>query len=340
MLLKYSGLLHLIVWSIYLGFATFYKTNNLGGEVAVRHTLIAGTINILLFYSYARLVVQQFLVKEKYWYYALGSILCLIIFFHLKLRVEGHFAPEFYDFISQNSKVNMRRMIGGTILITMFLSTIITYLENRIEMEQKAQAIIRQQSEAQLLYLKSQINPHFLFNSLNNIYALAVEKSDQTPKMILQLADLLRYSIYESRKEKVSLAAEVEQIQKYLGLFRMTKEEAPNIQLETQGTLQDRAIEPMILIPLVENCVKHGDFDSNPAAFAHLHLRVDEQGIHFQTTNSKNDANQQKDKTGGVGLQNIQQRLALKYPQRYDFVTQSTERQFEVHLHIYQSPQA
>ncbi|MEO1438294.1 MAG: sensor histidine kinase, partial [Bacteroidota bacterium] len=213
----------------------------------------------------------------------------------------------------------------------MMISFTFRLLENRIENEKRIQQQINQQQGAQLLYLKSQINPHFLFNALNNIYSLSVMKSDLTPKMILQLSNLLRYSIYEGQKDKVALADEVEQINKYLEMFKMTKETPPNVSFQVQGNFNGWTIEPMTLIPLIENGIKHGDFDSNPNAFLNIDLQIDHERLQFKTVNTTNPQNLQKDKVGGVGLVNIKTRLALRYPE-YQFETKDLGDRFEVLL--------
>ncbi|MEL6867869.1 MAG: histidine kinase [Bacteroidota bacterium] len=332
--MKNRVLLHIIAWSVYLLLTTFYKTNNLGLSIALQHSLLGGGINLILFYSFAQLGVRRYLVKKQWWAFALVLLVFFILFVAIKYRIEYRLIGEFYDFVANNSNIPVRRLIGAIVLSTLLFSTLLTTLESQMKWEEEARAIINQQNEAQLIYLKSQINPHFLFNSLNNIYSLAVEKSDQTPKMILQLSTLLRYSIYESQKEQVPLRAELNQIEKYLDLFITSQEEPPNIRLELKGEIDNWMIEPMILIPLVENCLKHGDFNTNPNAFVAISLLAEKDHLWFKTHNSKNDADQQKDKTGGVGLQNIQKRLALKYPERHQFEQKAGETDFEVNLKL------
>ncbi len=327
-------LLHSIGWVTYFVIVVFYKTNTLGFAIAFQHTLLAGSINVLLFYAYAHLIINKYLVSKKYIHFTIASLGIFAVFLSFKLFIEIPTFPEFYDLLEKNSLIKERRVASGALLIVMFLSATFTRLENRIKKEKVAQQIINTQNEAQLLYLKEQINPHFLFNSLNNIYSLAVVKSDQTSAMILKLSDLLRYSIYESQKEKVLIKKEAEQIEKYIDLFQMTREEPADIVFDIQGTLEEVRIEPMILIPLVENCVKHGDFNSNPFAQIRLRLETQKNCLSFKTINTKNDYNQQKDKEGGVGLENIRKRLVLKYPDTHSFDIKETSDLFEVSLTI------
>ncbi|WP_299241945.1 sensor histidine kinase [uncultured Aquimarina sp.] len=327
-------LTHSLVWTIYFILIVYYKSNNLNFWYALRHTLIAGVLNISLFYSFGYLAINKCLEYKKYLRFVVWGIGLLLFFYVLKIYLEVPYFKEFYELNPNNTPVKERRVVITTLFIVIILSTILTTLENRIKKERTAQAIIAKQNEAELLYLKAQINPHFLFNALNNIYSLAVVKSDQTPAMVLGLADLLRYSIYESLKEKVFLKDETAHIRKYLDLFSMTKEEQPNLQFVICGEIGIHKIEPMILIPLVENCVKHGDFDTNPDAFLKLKLTIKEHKIIFETTNTKIDSNQQKDKVGGVGIKNIKKRLALKYPESYELHCEENGNLFNVLLII------
>lgn len=201
------------------------------------------------------------------------------------------------------------------------MSTIYQILVNRYAAERKALAIINRQTEAELQFLRAQINPHFLFNTLNNIYSLAVVRSPKTADMVLKLSQLLRYVVYERKGDLVPVEKEVEHIRHFVELFQMRNEEPQDIEFTVSGELAGVKIEPMILIPIVENCFKHCDFDTNLKAFVKMSLTVGEGKLIFQTTNTKNDADQQKDRTGGVGLENIHRRLALQHPDDFQFET-------------------
>jgi LytS/YehU family sensor histidine kinase len=195
-------------------------------------------------------------------------------------------------------------------------------------------SIIIEQREAQLQALRAQINPHFLFNTLNNIYSLAVVKSDKTAEMVLKLSNLLRYVIYDGKAEQVELKREIAHIQQFIELFQMRSQEPLNIEFNTSGTFNSVKIEPMILIPIVENCFKHCDFDSNEQAFVCIYLQLINGELHFKTVNSKDDRNQQKDRVGGVGLENIRKRLDLKYREKYALRIHNETDKFVVELDL------
>lgn len=152
--------------------------------------------------------------------------------------------------------------------------------------------------------------------------------------MVLQLSELLRYVIYDSQLNKVMLRKEVAQIKRFIELFQMRSEQTPDISFQYQDLPPDISIEPMMPIPLVENCFKHGDFDTNATAFVKISLRVHKNQLEFETLNSKHDALQQKDKIGGVGLENIRQRLALKYPKRHEMRVENELDRFRVSMKL------
>ncbi len=326
--------IHILLWAVYFGITLLFKGNNLAMGYSINHSLVAVPILILLYYSYGNLVVLKFLETKKYLLFTLFSILFFIIFFTMKKYAEIPYFQEYFDLLPSKSDQKKERAVAATVLISMLLTTIFVTLENRIKKEKKAQILLNEHNEAQLLYLKAQINPHFLFNALNNIYSLSVVKSDRTPKMILNLADLLRYTIYEGQKEKVLITDEIMQIEKYINLFQMTKEAPVDIKFNILGDVASLRIEPMILIPLIENCVKHGDFDINPKAFTQISLEIKEEGLRFITRNSMNKIDKQKDTVGGVGLGNIQKRLQLKYPNSHTFGIKENGNTFEVLLNI------
>ena len=152
--------------------------------------------------------------------------------------------------------------------------------------------------------------------------------------MLLKLSDLLRYVIYESQKKVVGLQKEVQHIHNFIALFQMRNERPVDIEFTVTGDLSNCHIEPMILIPIVENCFKHADFELNPNAFARIQLDIGTNGLVFSTQNTFDRQNKQKDDTGGVGLENIRRRLALRYADAHRFDVAARDSLFEVTLSI------
>ncbi|MEM6395108.1 MAG: histidine kinase [Bacteroidota bacterium] len=198
----------------------------------------------------------------------------------------------------------------GIIALSVFL-----YINNRrliAEADRERQEKLRIESELQML--RTHINPHFLFNVLNNIYSLASVGSMKTADTILQLSSLLRYVTYKGKRPVVALQEEIEQVEQYIALFQLRGKQPLDIKLSIDKEVVSQQIEPMLLIPLVENALKHGDFIINPNAFAYFKLNIIEGLMHFSGSNSYNPQELEKDEQSGVGLDNIRRRIALAYP--------------------------
>ncbi|MFD2787693.1 sensor histidine kinase [Hymenobacter rubripertinctus] len=203
---------------------------------------------------------------------------------------------------------------------------------NRRELE-------RQQLLTELAMLKTQINPHFLFNTLNNIYSLTSRKSDKAPEAVLRLAEIMRYLLYESSTDTVPLSRELTHLRSFLDLqrLRLAASAQEAIVLEVAGTHPDCAhpIAPLLLLPLVENAFKHGDLTARPVAVhIALHLAPDGQ-LRFSVLNSVAPADAGRElprQPGGVGLVNLRRRLELLYPTRYALDVQTTPEQHRVTL--------
>ena len=325
---------HISVNILFFLWMFLVKVEMLGVKGAFLHTSLNWGMWVVLFYAHGHFLVNPFFESKKYGHFAIGSMVFIAIYLLIRFTIINPFLESIYP---QNSLLSTERfrysIVMMTILVLIF-STLFHLLINRYRKEKTNQLLIQEHQAAELQFLKAQINPHFLFNTLNNIYSLSIIQSPKTPQMVLQLSQLLRYVLYESQNKKVSLSGELTQIEKYIALFQLKNETPVNIQFEKEGDLNGQKIEPMMLIPLVENALKHCDFDTNEKAYAKIEVHIVEDTLHFSTINSKNDNNQQKDEVGGVGLKNIRKRLALNYPNQHELVINNLEYSFEVRLKI------
>lgn len=301
-------------------------------------TFLRGLGNILplVFIFYLNLfLVNRLWERGRYFIYLFLVILLVLSLTVLRTRINLLF-PEMdrAALFLANETFSWRIAALVTNIGALLVSALYQILQNRKLEEQRSLEVINRQNEAQLQFLRAQINPHFLFNTLNNIYALAVVKSDKTANMVLRLSNLLRYVVYDGKAEQVALPREIEHIHQYIELFQLRSETPANIQFTVEGQTEGYMMEPMILIPLVENCMKHCDFDTNDRAFVRITLKTAYGKLFFQTINSKSDNDLQKDKVGGVGLENIRKRLMLKYPERFSFEISDKKDTFEVRLEM------
>ncbi|MEM6771345.1 MAG: sensor histidine kinase, partial [Bacteroidota bacterium] len=185
-------------------------------------------------------------------------------------------------------------------------------------------------TKAELALLKNQLNPHFLFNTLNNLYGLAVEKADETPEMILKLSSLLRYTIYDGRADFVPLADEVTYLEHYLELQKIRLHRQVDISF-TKDLADAHEIAPLLLIVPLENAFKHGVERHREESYLHLEVRTTPEVITFSVRNNYLPNLGHKP---GIGLSNLQQRLEHIYPRRHELVIKQTPTEFSVSLKI------
>jgi LytS/YehU family sensor histidine kinase len=205
-------------------------------------------------------------------------------------------------------------------------------IRDQFAAKKREQDLIRQKLDAELKYLKNQMNPHFLFNTLNNIYALARKKSDKTPEAILKLSELLSFMLYESGKDFIPVCEEVRIIEDYIGLQKLRYNDRLNISFNKQIDDATQGIAPLLLISLVENAFKHGASESRFNSFISIHLRLENGILHFIIGNSV-ESMEANDTNKAIGLANIRRQLELLYREHELNVCRSNA-EFEVQLVI------
>jgi two-component system, LytTR family, sensor kinase len=230
--------------------------------------------------------------------------------------ITGHYPNPFVAIVSS--------------AIMLLISTVVLFVTRAKAIERERLKLEYAGQQAKLIFLYQQINPHFLFNALHNVYALMMTKSEKAPEMLLSLTEMLRYSIYQQPNEKVPVEAEAEQIEGLLNIAGFSCDNPSKLQFVKN--LNGGMIAPMILFPLVENCIKHGDFRHQLDASLRIVLYTDEHGLRLQTWNSF-DASIPVE-SGGLGLANIRERLALLYPKQHHITTQVTRNIFHLELLI------
>ena len=301
-----------------------------GTEEGLARTCVNMVFLVTLFYGNAKILVNRFFETGRYHIW----LLLLVVFWlgmaalraWTELKIFGgslFTGNQFPD----DGGLRMFLAYSLSFLLLLTFSSLYQLLENRRELEAR-------HAEAQINYLKAQINPHFLFNTLNNIYAAATLQHPRTADMVLRLSNLLRYVTYDAQAERVPLEKEIAQIRAYLELFQLKSETPLPIQFEVEGAIENRQIEPLLLLPLVENSLKHSDLETNPIAFVHILLRNEPGKLSFSVENSFDPENAQKDAVGGVGLENIRRRLELYYGGRHRFETATEDRNFIATLRL------
>lgn len=299
---------------------------------------------ILVIFINVGYLLPKFFLQKKQLLYILGAMFLLIatvLLIHHNIFPWSdwfHLRPPKVEEISQkimrgpSSTKWMREFIP---LIIAFLgSTLIEVIRFANSKEKEAIRSEKEKLETELKFLKSQVNPHFLFNALNNIYSLALMQAPQTPESVMQLSEILRYMVYDSNETKVPLKSEINYIENFIEL-KLLKDSRMSVGLDLDKTAPNLMIAPLLLIPFVENAFKHSNIENIENGYIKIYLKVDNKEIEFQVVNSIPKKDFTKDEVGGVGLENTKKRLELLYPNnQYKLNIKQTNDKFEVKLKI------
>lgn len=201
-------------------------------------------------------------------------------------------------------------------------------------LQERAKVLENEKLQSELKYLKSQINPHFLFNTLNNIYGLSLENSKKTPDLILKLSDFLSFSLYESKQKFIPLSKEIQLMNDFIALEKARFDDRVNVSISIPNDVQNISIPPLILVPFVENAFKHSLKDEIGIANINIKLELTEDDLVYSISNSKPKEANSKPKSRGIGLENIRKRLDIIYGSKYDLQINSEEDLYSIILKI------
>ncbi len=288
-------------------------------------TFVEISVYLIIAYVNLFLLIPK-LLKNGNLAYLLGLISFLVIFYTL------YSFTDLDDYLLGGSKWGNMVTFSLNYLMFILISYLYWYFMLYRDEKQNRLELQNEKLQAELLLLKSQVSPHFLFNSLNNIYSLSVVKNDNAPVMIEKLSDILRYIIYEGKNQFVALEREVELLNNYIDLQLLKKLKAEkNISVSINGVNSLHKIVPLLLITIVENCFKHSDIGYNANGFLRINLDVDEYRMSFTAENSFLKS---KKESGGIGLINLEKQLQHYYPDKHKLVIEEMTGVYKVALII------
>jgi two-component system, LytTR family, sensor kinase len=215
-------------------------------------------------------------------------------------------------------------------------SSIYYILSDWINNQHEKQELANQTLQSELKFLKSQINPHFLFNTLNSLYALTLKKSDLAPEIVLKLSEMMRYMLYECNERSVPLEKEVNYLINYLDLEKLRHGKKININFSQIGDIHNQQIAPLLFIPFIENCFKHGVSNQIAEAYVNINLDIKKDQVNIAIENSKHAVmpGVHMKKSGGIGLANVKRRLDLLYPNTYKLDIDDTPIAYKINLNL------
>jgi sensor histidine kinase YesM len=278
---------------------------------------------------YSRVVVPRFLFRERPGLFILVSAGCflviqLLVFSLFSLISSFSLSPSDAAYFSWHASTTIRESLWA--ILNMFLAVAACFIKKANDEKDLIAVIMKDNTFFKLRYLRAQLNPHFLFNTLNSIYSLSLQKSDRAPEMVVKLADIMRYLIYECNEEKIPLDKEIEFIRNYIEIEKVRYK--ADIRFTVEGMTKDILIEPFLFISFIENGFKHALDNSFGEPFIYITLKVGPEQIVLNVINSTNsDLGVQAKRMNGKGISNSRSLLELLYPDAYELDIIQTERE-------------
>lgn len=329
--------IHTIVWVLLLlvpfisNYQVVKSVEASAGRFLFSPIFILSFLLIGLFYLNYFLLIPHFLLRKKYVLYILVLLAGIVLTMSLSgslLYLTG-FTPERLLEINPvlAKAAPIARANAFLMLIVAIISSILLALNTRLKQTEE------EKLAAQLASLKAQINPHFLFNTLNNIYATAIDKSPQTADMVDKLSEMMRYTMGETQKDFVLLGQEINYITNYIELQKIRLDEQVKLHFTVIGQVTGQQIAPMLLVPFVENAFKHG---VNAEQQSEITIRINIQGnnLHLDAKNRKVDIQTDTTERSGLGIANTKKRLQLIYPSAHELVINESDNTFHVSLQL------
>jgi sensor histidine kinase YesM len=322
---------HSLIWLTFLAFLIFNSDANFSFFEKLSNEIInIGLYAILVYFNLYYLIPNYLKSKSTGLYLFLLLIFSFfltpikLLIFYLKLSNQPIYQAALINNFGLYFIINI--IIGGS-------STIAKIVKDYTKNQKEKQLLEHRNMHNELQFLKSQINPHFLFNTLNNIYSLTLKKSDLAPEMVLKLSDMMRYMLYECNARRVPLKKEIICLQNYIELESIRFENRGTINL-TLEVLEDKNLQiaPLLFIPFLENAIKHGVNQQIENARVSMSLKVQNGIVEFYIKNNKNPKT--ANGPGGIGLVNVKRRMNLIYPKAHEIEIQDLKEFYIVSLKI------
>ena len=303
-------------------FILLFLSKNSSNPAHLSIILQIGQISFFMVLVYFNIyyLVPKFLSTNKIFIYLINLLALVILVTCARVVLEFWLYTGNYD--KQNDVLSFGQIVFFILHFFIALaSTVFVSSSQWIRNAREKQELKTEQIQTELKFLKSQINPHFLFNILNSLYALTLKKSDMAPTMVIKLSEMMRYMLYECNEKRVPLEKEINYLRNYLDLEKLRIGNKMDVHLNVTGDQENKFIAPLIFINFVENSFKHGGINgSNPKGHVYLDIDIKEDEIHFVLENSKPhrmSENKLLKAPGGIGLKNVKDRLDLVYNNNY-----------------------
>lgn len=322
------GLEHAAFWLFMFFFVFDYHFLENNWSEAIGSTLLELLTYAAIIYLNLFLLIPKLLKPKRLGWY-LASLAAVVAGYVLLMRRTG-WENHFYDIGGWR---NVFSMLLNTSLF-LLISSLYWYFKQWQE-ERERQLVLRSEKlEAELKFLRTQISPHFIFNTLNNIYSLALEGHENAAPMVAKLSGILRYVLYEGAGERVFLKKEMEALRQYVDLFLLKKPRSRNVDIFVEGSLNGWQIAPMLLVNIVENALKHSNLEQDESAWVKVHAEISEEGFFVFTAENSVSNMEPVSEPGGIGLPNLRRQLEINYPGSYQMEMKNEGQIFGVTLRL------
>ncbi len=323
--LQNRPLVHIAFWVSYICFygASWGSYNDTYARAFICETSEL-LIKLPLVYFVIFRLIDKFLFERKYTEFFTYTFITIVAA-SMAIRLFYYYVlypPFFPDRVGTDFFVAFRILKTFTNIYTLAIMVIaIKLLKKWYYDQQEAKSLEKEKLEAELKFLKSQVHPHFLFNTLNNLYSLTLKKSDNAPEVVLKLSELMSYMLYDTSARQVALSKEINYINHYIDLEKIRYGDRLDISFNTAGNMAGKMIAPMLLLPFIENSFKHGVSGELETVWVSLDLHVEGDKLVFKVENSKSPEEEHvkiSSYRSGIGLKNVRRRLDLIYGKNYD----------------------
>ncbi len=332
--LKYK-LHHLVFWMLIFGLWYFFRYQDFpNGQKAFLVTFIKVADLALMVYFTNYFLIPRLLYKKKYFWFGLAFVSMILISSAVKMNLLGRLLD---NPLLLNISGNLKERVYDNVLPHFFLVTAgaaFKLVTDYTKMQQRMVEMAKEKAEAELSFLKSQINPHFLFNSLNTVYFMIDKNNNEARGALHKFSDMLRYQLYEMNGDRIAVEKEISYLQDYVDLQKLRTDDKYTVTFNCNKAVAGFLIEPLLLIPFVENAFKHISHHTGNINFVKVDLNFGNNQFHFEVENSKENKARTNAEQGGIGLVNVQRRLALLYPGKHQLEINDETDKYRVDLKI------
>ena len=331
-------ILHASFWAVYITFFVYVRSSfQQAPDINWPRIFIIAAIHIfpamILSYVTYFYFLPKFLFKKKVVLFILVFVAALILMVYSRIQLERYVVDGFTHKEAYLYRPRFTVQSFFSYLSIVLFVSLMRFAVDWLDLQTTRKEIEKEKLTAELNFLKAQVNPHFLFNTLNNLYYLAYSKSENTTEVIEKLSLMMRYMIYDSNYPKVPLSKEIDYMKNYISLEKMRLSDKVDIQFSLDGEADSIMITPLILITFLENAFKHGVTNTSRESFVNVCLKCTSQQLHFKVVNSKPPVSKVEEKSG-IGLQNVKRRLELSYPGAYNLIMNDLPHEYNVQLDL------